>query len=113
MEKREFNLTIYIQAKDWHIELDGVESFDSFHPLGGDIKYTFAKSRSCEDKKLSYLFNHTMNETDIELAKEDIRFKELVKFNVKVLGLDDRWENKKCFDGTFCDALEYIKEELK
>ena len=39
MEKREFNITIFKLAKDWHIKLDGVESFDSFHTLGKDIQY--------------------------------------------------------------------------
>ncbi len=101
MQRRKFNIEIYNNF-EWYIEIDTVNDFSEYPYLGGDIEYSFGGSKSTQDGKIARIFDIDVRDTDLELAKDDKRFKEVCDFR----------HDKHSFKGTFIDALDYIKKEI-
>jgi hypothetical protein len=111
MEKREFDIEIFKHIDDWFIrdsnfkfeKQDGFKGFDFF-----------AKSRVV-DNKIVYIFDNGLVETTIQKAKKDKIFFEECSFDCY---LNKAWYGEgiiklEKIEGTFIDALEYIKNKMQ
>ncbi len=107
MQERKFIIKIY-KDYDWEIKLKTLSDYSLYPELQLEI---FAIERQTSDRKIVYLFDATIEEDYILLVKEDDRFKEECTFEIMI---DDGSgeESNSSVEGTFIDALEYIKKEF-
>lgn len=105
MEKREFFFRIYKDI-DWEMREAIVDISDS-KILNIDA---FATIKAI-DNKIVYLTDMDVKDEDLELVSKDERFLENCIF------VQTTFENEpkiiKEFEGTFIDALNYIKEQME
>lgn len=104
MEKRKFIIKIW-EDVDWEIKLFGSSQVNK-----KDIEIdAFAIAKS-DDNRISYLFDISVKDKDLELAsKSKIFLEECMFTHISYDGM----KNIKQFEGTFIKALEYVKEEFK
>lgn len=105
MEKRKFNIDIFKWSQDWWITINGFEfeSQNEHPPL--DVDYGFAKHGITDDKKIVYLFSNGLHNIDITALKDKDIFNEILSFKCFI---DEK--ATVSFNGTFIEALEYIKK---
>lgn len=107
MKKRKFIIKIY-KDYDWEIKLKSLSDYALYPELQLEV---FSIERQTSDRKIVYLFDAVIEEDSILLVKEDDRFKEECNFEV-IFDDGSGEELNTSFDGTFIDALEYIKKEF-
>lgn len=108
MEKRKFIISSDSERRDWEIYEEGhvVDIFgEGFnknlkHPYDG----VFGIEEIDKDGKIKGLFDAGIFDEDIRKAENKRRFRERAEFVVMIDG-----KEKERFEGTFIDALKYIK----
>lgn len=107
MQERKFIIKIY-KDYDWEIKLNTLSDYALYPELEFEI---FSIARQTSDRKIVYLFDATIDQENIDIAKEDNRFKELCKFEAFI---DDGVgeETISEFYGTIINALEFIQKEF-
>ena len=107
MLERKFVIKIY-KDYDWEIKLKTLSDYALYPELEVE---TFSIARQTLDRKIVYLFDASIEQENIDISKEDIRFNELCKFEAFI---DDGTgeELSSEFDGTIIDAFEYIQKNF-
>lgn len=105
MGKREFTIWIF-EDIDWEIRLKGHSSKKSECFIAA-----FAMAEINKTNEIVYLFDIGVNDKDLELVKKDKRFDEICIFAHIESPLNEKIIKE--FEGTFIDALKYVKEALK
>ena len=105
--ERKFIIKIY-KDYDWEIKLKTLSDYALYPEMNLNV---FVIARQTDDKKIVYLFDADIEESNIEAAKQDTRFAEICKFEYIYNDGDEEKESKH-FSGTFIDALELIKKEF-
>ena len=81
---------------DWEIRLKGLKTYRPLKPHKIDAFGIVKK----ENRKLAYLYDIVIDDEAIEIAKKDKLFLEKCNFI----------HNNQSFQGSFIDALMYVKE---
>ncbi|MBE2984662.1 hypothetical protein CCAL9344_01350 [Campylobacter sp. RM9344] len=106
---RKFNINIGFHknvAFDWEIRLNGLDDYNDMKQLG--YKF-FAVLKATADKKIAYVFDvFTPKDKDMNEVKKHKEFSEICEFVHTADG-----KERANFQGTFIDALNYIKDNFK
>jgi hypothetical protein len=70
-----------------------------------DTKTLFADARKDKDENIVYLLDNFVGDKNLTLAKKESRFLEVCSFT--------DLESDSSFEGSFIDALEYIKNKMQ
>jgi len=99
----ERDFTIYIdQTYDWEIRAKYLNNYNYLDNFNSRCKFAILKQR---DKKIAYLYDTKLDNSDIEIAKSESIYNEICNFKDETTG--------KRFRGTFIDTLNYIKKVFK
>jgi len=102
MEKREFIIDIYKDI-DWEIREKGLKDYNAIPAYRGKTRdYSFGIWKLNPNGGIVYLYDIDVRDEDLELIKGDPLFAEICHFV----------HDKHSFDGSFVDALKYIKEHF-
>lgn len=104
MELREFEIAFY--GIEWHIS-----SFNYDEKFTKSIKGLYKPIITTQESKITYIFDvFAPSDDEINECKKHKEFGEICEFN-----FFDSTTNKykEKFQGTFIDALEYIKANFK
>jgi hypothetical protein len=100
MKKREFIIDIYKDI-DWEIREKGLKDYNAISPYSGKTKdYNFGIYKLNPKGRIVYLYDICIRDEDLELVENDPLFAEICHF------VCDGYS----FDGSFADALKYIKK---
>lgn len=105
--QRKFIIKIY-KDYDWEIKIKTLSDYALYPEMGLNV---FTIARQTDDKKIVYLFDADIEESNITAAKQDTRFNEFCKFEY-IYNDGDEEKEAKHFEGTFIDALTLIKKEF-
>ena len=105
--ERKFIIKIY-KDYDWEVKLKTLSDYALYPEMNLDI---FAIERQTTEHEIVYLFDTDIENSTIEVAKHDPRFKEICKFEyIYNDGIEDK--ESKHFKSTLAEALEYIQKEF-